>query len=55
MKTLLVALCVAAVALHFSLAQEKSASTRNTPHLSPQDQKSLDMETVLWEPHSGST
>ena len=49
MKTLLVALCVGVVGLHFSFAREKDASAKNAPHVSPQDQKFVDMEKALWE------
>jgi hypothetical protein len=48
MKRILVALCLVAAGFHFSIAQVKDVSAKNSRHL-PQDQKFVDMEQTLWE------
>jgi hypothetical protein len=49
MKRILLWMCAVIICCQCSSAQEKSTSTKNAPHVSPQDQKFVDMEKVLWE------
>src|SRR5260370_19342980 len=49
MKRILLWLCAVLICFSCSNAQEKNASTKNAPHVSPQDQKFVDTEKALWE------
>lgn len=49
MKKILLLLCVVLVYVQFLNAQENRASTKKVAHVSPQDQKFVDMEKALWD------